>query len=203
MEQTRDNNKAIVTGRLVQELTYNHSLYGEAFYNGFLSVPRLSGTEDLLPITVSERLLGENEIYPGGYYRIIGQLRSYNKHTEGANRLIITVFARSLTALIEEDAKNELELTGYLCKPPVYRKTPFNREIADLLLAVNRSYSKSDYLPCIAWGRNARFAADLPVGQHLHIQGRMQSRAYQKQLPDGTLESRTAYEVSISALECL
>lgn len=203
MEQARDHNSATVAGRLVQELTYSHSIYGETFFDALLAVPRLSGTEDILPVTVSERLFGQRELCPGGYYSVSGQLRSYNKHDENTNRLIITVFARSLVTLLQEDTCNEIELTGYLCKPPVYRKTPFNREISDLLLAVNRSYSKSDYLPCIAWGRNARFASELPVGQHLHIEGRMQSRNYQKQLPDGNMECRTAYEVSVGVLECL
>jgi len=203
MEQAKDHNFATVSGSLVQELVYSHSIYGESFYDGFLSVPRLSGTEDILPFTVSDRLLKNIEICPGHFYSISGQMRSYNKHDSASNRLVLTVFARSFAELDAEDCQNEIALTGYLCKPPVYRKTPFSREIADILLAVNRSYSKSDYLPCIAWGRNARFVSELPVGQHLRVEGRVQSRTYQKQLPDGTLQPRTAYEVSINTLECL
>lgn len=203
MEQAKDHNFATVSGSLVQELTYSHSIYGESFYDGYLSVPRLSGTADILPFTVSDRLLKNIELCPGRFYSISGQMRSYNKHDSASNRLVLTMFARSFTASEEETCRNEIELTGYLCKPPVYRKTPFSREIADILLAVNRSYSKSDYLPCIAWGRNARFVSELPVGQHLRIEGRVQSRTYQKQLPDGTVESRTAYEVSINTMECL
>ncbi|MBQ3108288.1 MAG: single-stranded DNA-binding protein [Clostridia bacterium] len=203
MEQARDFNSATIAGSLVRELTYSHSIYGETFYDGLLAVPRLSGTEDILPFTVSDRLLKNVAICPGRFYSISGQMRSYNKHDSASNRLVLTVFARSIEALDAEECRNEIELTGYLCKPPVYRKTPFSREIADLLLAVNRSYNKSDYLPCIAWGRNARFVSELPVGQHLRVEGRVQSRSYQKQLADGTVESRTAYEVSINTMECL
>lgn len=202
MEQARDHNSAIIAGRLVQEMTYSHSIYGESFFDGLLAAPRLSGTEDVLPVTVSERLLDRIEICPGKNYSISGQLRSYNRHDMNANRLIITVFAKTFIPLSGEEPCNDIQLTGYLCKPPVYRKTPFSREIADLLLAVNRAYGKSDYLPCIAWGRNARFASELSVGRRLRLAGRLQSRDYQKQLPDGGFESRTAYEVSISALEC-
>jgi len=180
--------------------TYSHSLYGEAFYSCTLSVPRLSGVEDLLPVTVSERLLFACPTQDGRI-AVTGQLRSYNRQAEGANRLILTVFAQSLEP--GGEPCNEISLTGYLCKPPVYRVTPFSREIADLLLAVNRPYNKSDYIPCICWGRNARFARTLSVGECISAAGRVQSRAYQKRFEDGTAIERTAYEVSVGAIEIL
>ncbi|OQB23284.1 MAG: Single-stranded DNA-binding protein ssb [Firmicutes bacterium ADurb.Bin182] len=197
-----ENNRVLLTGSLKGDIEYSHSLYGEAFYTMMLAVPRLSGTEDILPVTFSERLLLDSEAPKWTYIEVNGQLRSYNKQVGDSNRLVITVFARKL-ASAEGCAPgiNEITLEGYICKPPVYRTTPFSREIADILLAVNRSYNKSDYLPIIAWGRNARFASTLPVGEHIRICGRIQSREYQKILQDGSCVSRTAYEVSSSSIE--
>jgi len=164
-------------------------------------VPRLSGAEDFLPITLSERLLMDSPITNGSHLCLEGQLRSYNKVIEGSGRLLITAFAQKLIDCETDDENpNRVQLTGALCKPPSYRTTPFGREIADLMLAVNRSYGKSDYIPCIAWGRTARFASGLNVGDRVQLQGRFQSRVYQKQLPDGTVQERTAYEVSVSRL---
>ena len=197
-------NKILLIGRAGGESEYSHSVFGEAFFSLPFSVRRLSGTEDRLNITVSERLLGDAPVSEGLGFRISGQIRSYNKRTETSSRLLITVFAREFVPLSEEDAPpdvNEAELTGYICKPPIYRTTPFSREIADMLLAVNRRFGKSDYLPCIAWGRNARYLADLPVGTNLHVIGRLQSREYKKQFADGTEQLRTAYEISCSAVE--
>ena len=183
---------------------YSHPVYGEAFFRLLLSVRRLSGTEDLVPVTVSERLLGDTPADEGERLRIRGQIRSYNKHTETGSRLVITVFARELEPLDDDGGDvNEAELQGFICKPPVYRTTPFSREIADVLLAVNRRTGKSDYLPVIAWGRNARFLADVPVGTELSVLGRLQSREYKKRFEDGTELVRTAYEVSARAVEVI
>jgi len=202
MEANRDNNRVIVSGYVQETPVFSHCLYGEAFYTFPLSVPRLSGTEDVLPVTAGERLLNMLP-EPGQQLLIGGQLRSYNMQCDGGNRLIVTVFARSLTEKPEQvPFCNEISLTGFICKPPVYRTTPFSREIADVLLAVNRPYHKSDYLPVIAWGRNARYVGSLCVGDKLTVLGRVQSRTYQKTLPDGTVQTRVTYEVSAATVEC-
>mgnify|MGYP002543523324 CR=1 FL=1 len=190
-----------LSGVISQSPTYGHEVFGEKFYYATLSVPRLSGAEDLLPITLSERLMEGVPLELGAPLTIEGQLRSYNKVIEGAGRLLITAFAqRILNCEEDEENPNRVQLTGALCKPPSYRTTPFGREIADLMLAVNRSYGKSDYIPCITWGRTARYAANLKIGDRVQLVGRFQSRAYQKQLPDGTALNKVAYEVSVSRL---
>ena len=192
----------MVAGTVHTPLVYNHEMYGENFYNFDLAVPRLSEYVDLLPVTISERLMGDIELKPGIEVVIEGQFRSYNKFIDGKNRLILTVFTRDIYT--KKDAiknPNQIYLNGFICKEPVYRTTPFNREITDILLAVNRAYGKSDYIPTIAWGRNARFSQHLKVGDNIKIWGRIQSRVYQKKLPDGEVEERTAYEVSISKME--
>jgi len=202
MEHVMENNKVMVAGTVHTPLVYNHEMYGENFYNFDLAVPRLSEYVDLLPVTISERLMGDIELKPGIEVVIEGQFRSYNKFIDGKNRLILTVFTRDIYT--KKDAiknPNQIYLNGFICKEPVYRTTPFNREITDILLAVNRAYGKSDYIPTIAWGRNARFSQHLKVGDNIKIWGRIQSRVYQKKLPDGEVEERTAYEVSISKME--
>jgi len=199
MEET--GNIIHLKGQICQNLQFGHELFGEQFFVTTLRVPRLSGAEDFLPITLSERLLMDSPITNGSHLCLEGQLRSYNKVIEGSGRLLITAFAQKLIDCETDDENpNRVQLTGALCKPPSYRTTPFGREIADLMLAVNRSYGKSDYIPCIAWGRTARFASGLNVGDRVQLQGRFQSRVYQKQLPDGTVQERTAYEVSVSRL---
>lgn len=192
-------NRVTLSGSVKGELIYSHSVYSEAFYTCFLQVPRLSGAMDVLPVTISERLLASCAAADGASVTVSGQLRSYNKFFQGASRLILTVFAQEIAT--GGEPANTIALTGYLCKPPTYRVTPFSREITDILLAVNRSYNKSDYIPAIAWGRNARFSGALCVGDCLSITGRVQSREYRKQFPDGAEEIRTAYEVSIATLE--
>ncbi|MGI6161153.1 MAG: single-stranded DNA-binding protein [Christensenellales bacterium] len=192
------NNKAEVCGKVASECVFNHRLYGEEFYTLMLEVPRLSQSSDIIPVTVSGRL-SPHMYAVGEWISIIGQIRSYNKYIEGSNRLVLTLFARSIGE--GSVPVNHIYLDGYICKPPVYRHTPYGREIADLLLAVNRSYRKSDYIPCIAWSRNARYAADLSVGERIVIEGRAQSREYDKLLPDGTKITRTAYEISIGIME--
>ncbi|MFY9213975.1 MAG: single-stranded DNA-binding protein [Tissierellaceae bacterium] len=209
LEKNSETNMVRVVGLVSSEKEYSHEMYGEKFYSFYLEVPRLSESVDVLPVTISERLLIDIDIDPGKYVIIEGQLRSYNRYVESTNKLVLTVFAREIYLPKEEELEenlkrpNEIYLDGYICKKPVYRVTPFGREIADLLVAVNRAYNKSDYLPCIAWGRNARFCEKLLVGDHIKIWGRVQSRDYQKKLPSGDVETRTAYEVSITKLEYL
>lgn len=195
-------NSAIITGKICDAPVFTHSIFGEAFYSFKVEVPRLSDYNDVLPVTASERLLTEG-LALNTTVTIVGQIRSYNKMIDGANRLILTVFARDLILDPEDQPENpnQVVLNGCICKPPIYRMTPFEREISDLLVAVNRAYNKSDYIPCIAWGRNARFAKGLQVGQLLKITGRMQSREYEKLQADGSKVVKTAYEVSISSLE--
>jgi len=193
-------NSLHLSGVLTSAPSYGHEVFGEKFYYATLSVPRLSGAEDLLPITLSERLTEGMELVPGTPLALEGQLRSYNKVIEGAGRLLITGFAQRLLPLDDAENPNQVHLTGALCKLPSYRTTPFGREIADLMLAVNRAYGKSDYIPCITWGRTARFASHLKVGDRVQLMGRFQSRAYQKQLADGTVLSKMAYEVSVGRL---
>ncbi len=199
---SHENNQVILKGRVAEEPAYSHSLYGERFYNLMLEVPRLSGVADVLPVMASDRLLHLMNVAVGDEIAVIGQLRSYNRLQEGRNRLILTVFARHIAPPEDvPDNPNQVLLEGFVCRPPVYRTTPFGREITDLLIAVNRPYNKSDYIPVISWGRNARYAETLEVGQKVFIHGRMQSRQYQKKLADGAVEDRTAFEVSVSFIE--
>lgn len=202
MEET--GNTIHLRGEICQALQFGHELFGEQFYTTILRVPRLSGAEDFLPVTLSERLLLSEPLATGSTLCLEGQLRSYNKVIEGSGRLLITAFAqRLLSGEDDEENPNRVQLTGALCKAPSYRTTPFGREIADLMLAVNRSYGKSDYIPCITWGRTARYAANLKIGDKVQLVGRFQSRAYQKQMPDGTTLNKVAYEVSVSRLASL
>ena len=195
----RTNNKVFLCGTIVSERTFSHEIYGEGFYEMKVAVKRLSGQEDILPVTVSERLMSEDDCAVGRHISAVGQFRSYNKLVDGKSKLMLTVFVRELVDAPRKNPNN-IVLSGYICKPPVYRTTPFNREIADLLIAVNRSYNKSDYIPCIAWGRNARFAKSLSVGERIAIAGRIQSREYQKKFSEEDIRTMTAYEVSISKL---
>lgn len=201
MEET--GNSIHLRGHVCQPLQFGHELFGEQFFVTTLRVPRLSGAEDFLPITLSERLLIDEPIAAGSILCLDGQLRSYNKVVEGSGRLLITAFAQRLLSEEDEENPNRVQLTGALCKAPSYRTTPFGREIADLMLAVNRSYGKSDYIPCITWGRTARYAANLKIGDKVQLVGRFQSRNYQKQLPDGTILNKVAYEVSVSRLSAM
>ncbi|MCL2187822.1 MAG: single-stranded DNA-binding protein [Defluviitaleaceae bacterium] len=194
-----------IGGRICSDFTFSHEIYGEGFYRFDAEVARLSGSADILPVTVSERIIDHATMTINSHVRIIGQIRSYNNYVEAdrKNKLVLTVFARDIEAVpsFVESCPNEVFLNGYLCKPPIYRTTPFGREIADMLLAVNRSYNKSDYIPCIAWGRNARFAGRLEVGENVRIYGRMQSRIYHKKKDDGEVLEKTAYEVSVAKVE--
>ena len=197
-----ENNQLTLCGVIETAPELDHEVFGEHFYRMDLKVPRLSGANDLLPVTVSERLMN-SQVTPGVRIAVQGQLRSYNKVLAGAGRLLLTAFAQRLLAPDDSENPNMIHLIGAICKPPAFRTTPFGREIADLMLAVNRAFGKSDYIPCIAWGRTARYAAGLSVGDKLEVQGRFQSREYQKQMPDGAVINRMAYEVSISRLTCV
>ena len=201
-----ENNQVTIMGEIVSAFTFSHEVFGEGFYMVEVNVKRLSNSEDKIPVMVSERLMDVTQDYIGEFVMINGQFRSYNKHDELKNRLVLSVFAREVEFICEEldGAKtNNIMLDGYICKLPVYRKTPLGREIADLLIAVNRPYGKSDYIPCICWGRNARFASAFEVGNHVQVFGRIQSREYVKKLSETVTEKRIAYEVSVSKLECL
>ena len=205
-----ENNRLTLVGKVTSDKVFSHEIYGEKFYIFNLSVPRLSGSEDIIPITISERLLTNAELKINDKISIDGQFRSYNSYQNEKSRLILTVFAKDVQFLPNQEEEitvgkdiisNEVVLDGYLCKKPIYRKTPFGREISDILLAVNRAYNKSDYIPCIAWGRNARFAGGLEVGAHLQVSGRVQSREYTKKIGEEEVERRVAYEVSVSKID--
>lgn len=201
-----ENNQVSIMGQIVSQFTFSHQVFGEGFYLVDILVKRLSDSEDIIPVMVSERLIDVTQDYEGEYLMVSGQFRSYNRHEEKKNRLVLSVFAREISFVEEEDdsvKSNQIYLDGYICKPPVYRKTPLGREIADLLIAVNRPYGKSDYIPCICWGRNARYASAFVVGGHVLIWGRIQSREYMKRVSDTEMEKRVAYEVSVSKLEYL
>ena len=197
---TEKNNKVYVMGEIVSDASFSHEVYGEGFYEFFVKVHRLSGQADILPVTLSERLIQGATLEKGKMLCAVGQFRSYNKIENGKSRLMLTVFVRELLEELPDKNPNSILLSGYICKPPVYRTTPFNREIADVLIAVNRSYNKSDYIPCIAWGRNARFVKNLTVGDKIAISGRIQSREYQKKYSENDIRTMTAYEVSVSKL---
>ena len=209
-----ENNYLTLVGKVTGEKTFSHEIYGEKFYRFTLSIPRLSGNADIIPITISERLITDETLKEGKKLLIKGQFRSYNSFENEKNKLILTVFAKDVQELPEtenengeeeiskkDEMTNEVVLIGFVCKKPIYRQTPFGREIADLLLAVNRAYNKSDYIPTIAWGRNARFAGGLEVGSHLQVSGRVQSREYTKKIGEDEVERRVAYEVSVSKID--
>lgn len=198
------NNQAQVTGVIADEFVFNHEIYAEKFYTFTLTIPRLSGTDDSVRVMISERLLSEENYSKGDTVDIEGQFRSYNSYEpSGENRLVLTIFAKDIRKNTGDKNHNPniLYLNGFICKPPVYRTTPFGREITDLLVAVNRSYNKSDYIPVIAWGRNARYAKTLHVGDNVKVWGRIQSRNYQKRISEDEIITKTAYEVSVNRME--
>ena len=212
-----ENNYLTLVGKVTGEKKFSHEIYGERFYVFNLNIPRLSGVADIIPITISERLINDETLKEGQKLLVKGQFRSYNSYENEKNRLILTVFAKDVKIITEEEQQdeeenemtkkdvitNEVVLIGYICKKPIYRQTPFGREIVDILLAVNRAYNKSDYIPCIAWGRNARFCQNLEVGTQIKLVGRVQSRTYEKKHEDGSVETRVAYEVSVGSLEVI
>lgn len=204
MRKEIKNNQVTLSGEIVSGFEFNHEVYGEGFYTAMLAIERTSGQKDVIPILVSNRLVDVKKDLAGRFAKVSGQFRSYNKHEGEKNRLILSVFATEFEEFEEmpfsDNYRNCITLDGYICKPPNYRETPLGREIADILLAVNRPYGKSDYIPTICWGRNAAYAGGLEVGTRLRIQGRIQSREYQKQISDDEYETRTAYEVSVGKM---
>lgn len=205
-EKGMENNKVTVIGTIISEFVFSHAVYGEGFYLVDLAVNRLSEQADVIPLMISERLIDVTKDLRGCTIEAAGQFRSYNRHEGMKNRLVLSVFVREVRFMEEftdYTKTNQIFLDGYICKEPIYRKTPLGREIADLLVAVNRPYGKSDYIPCISWGRNARFASGFTVGTRVMIWGRVQSREYTKKISETECEKRTAYEVSVSKLECV
>ena len=204
LDKVFTNNQVTIAGEVVSDFTFSHEIYGENFFLVNIAVSRLSDSCDIIPVMVSDRLMDVKGDYKGCILQASGQFRSYNRHEETKNRLVLSVFAREVS-FVEipegEQNPNHIFLDGYVCKPPIYRKTPLGREIADILVAVNRPYGKSDYIPCIAWGRNARFAGGLEVGAHLQVSGRVQSREYTKKIGEEEVERRVAYEVSVSKID--
>lgn len=201
-----ENNQVVIMGEIIGEFEFSHEIFGEGFYMVDVRVERLSDSNDIIPLMVSERLVNVEQDFKGQYIMVSGQFRSYNRHEERRNKLVLSVFAREIDFIdsIEENTQtNQIYLDGYICKEPIYRKTPLGREIADLLLAVNRPYGKSDYIPCICWGRNARYASGFVVGERCAIWGRIQSREYMKKISEEQVSKRVAYEVSVSKLELL
>ena len=200
-----ENNKISLVGEVISAPKLSHETHNEKFYTVKVDVKRLSGDIDTLEIIISEKLYDIDKIELGIRYYIEGEIRSYNYYVSETERrkLVINIFAKNLSIAEETDDEclNNFELVGHICKKPIYRKTPFDREISDILLAVNRLYGKSDYLPCIAWGRNAKFASTLEIGDKIKITGRMQSRQYTKKLNDNEEEKKIAYEMSIITLE--
>ena len=198
--QQMQSNNVTLSGKITDLPTFSHEVYGEKFYEMTLAVKRLSDVDDFIPVLISERLLDSTLIALDSAVTVVGQFRSYNKLVGNKSKLVLTVFARDIYPLDEQVNPHFIQLQGFVCKPPVFRTTPFNREIADLLIAVNRQYNKSDYIPCITWGRNARFCKSLPVGEQVLVVGRIQSRPYQKKLDEDTVVTLTAYEVSVSKI---
>ena len=207
LDKVIENNRVCIIGEIVSEFTFSHEVFGEGFYIANVSVNRLSDMVDVIPLMISERLIDVTKDYRGMKIEVAGQFRSYNRHEGTKNKLVLSIFVRELRFLEddempeEQSKSNQIFLDGYVCKPPIYRKTPLGREIADILLAVNRPYGKSDYIPCICWGRNARYASAFAVGGHVLLWGRIQSREYMKRIGENQSEKRIAYEVSVSKLE--
>lgn len=207
LDKVIENNRVCIIGEIVSEFTFSHEVFGEGFYIANVSVNRLSDMVDVIPLMISERLIDVTKDYSGMKIEVAGQFRSYNRHEGTKNKLVLSIFVRELRFLEEDEMpeeqskSNQIFLDGFVCKPPIYRKTPLGREIADVLVAVNRPYGKSDYIPCIAWGRNARFAGGLEVGSHLQVSGRVQSREYTKKIGEDEVERRVAYEVSVSKID--
>lgn len=203
MENLLENNQVTLVGEVATDFQFNHEVFGEGFYTFELAVTRTSNYVDYIPVIVSERLLDIKTDIKGSFVYVNGQYRSFNKHEETRNKLILSVFAREIEVLESNDYEfvNNVFIDGYVCKTPSYRKTPMGREITDLIVAVNRGYGKSDYIPCVCWGRNARFASTFEVGTSVKLWGRVQSRPYTKKISDTEVEERVAYEVSVSKIE--
>lgn len=209
LDKVIENNRVSIIGEIISDFQFSHEVFGEGFYLVNVSVNRLSDMVDVIPLMISERLVDVTKDYRGMKIEAVGQFRSYNRHEGEKNKLILSIFVREMQLVDDEEIpeeqsrSNQIFLDGFVCKPPIYRKTPLGREIADILIAVNRPYGKSDYIPCIAWGRNARYASTIEVGGRLQIWGRIQSREYTKKLNDEEVEKRVAYEVSVSKIDVI
>jgi len=199
MRMQQKNNQAILRGLVSGTPILSHKVHGIPFYRFTLSVPRLSGKEDILNILASEELLVACPIAPNMPIEVCGEIRSFNNRSGVGNRLLITLFAQSISRTQEEFC-NLVSLNGVICKAPILRRTPLGRDICDILLAVNRTYRRADYLPCIAWGSLAVHCAQLQVGDAIVINGRLQSRLYVKNANE-TCTEHTAFEISIMSLE--
>lgn len=195
------NNKVTIAGEVMSPYVYSHEVMGEKFYTTVIKTERLSGTMDLIPVLISERLISPTMDDTGAFVEISGEFRSYDDKENGKSKL--SVFAQNISFLEDSKNVNDIEIVGYICKRPTYRSTPLRREITDIRLAVNRSYRKSDYIPCIVWGRNAKFTENLAVGTKMKFRGRIQSREYNKKVSENEFETRTAFEMSVSRLEVL
>lgn len=199
-----ENNEVKVSGIIKGNFEFSHEVCGEKFYRGHIQANRASGFVDEVPILISERIINVNDSWNSRRVRVSGQFRSYNQHIDDKAKVVLNVFVEEIEEIEEMAAdENEIELIGFVCKAPTYRKTPLGREISDLLIAVNRPYGRSDYIPCVAWGRNARYTHSFELGKKIHISGRVQSREYTKKLNENESEIRTAYEVSIGMLEVI
>ncbi len=199
-------NEVFIIGKTASEFQYSHRVKDECFYTVNVIVERKSRRIDYIPIMASEAVLGLSENMEGNYVYIDGQFRSYNQHIFGKSRMVLSVFAKKIEFLAKEESGcyyNQIYLDGYLCKEPIYRKTPMGREVTDILVAVNRTYNKADYIPCICWGKNARFAARLSIGFHIRLLGRIQSREYLKKTDEAGDEIRIAYELSVITMKHL
>lgn len=189
-----------MTGEIVSEPCLVHEGRGERLYMAYILTRRTSGVTDRIPLMIPGELIGPGDC-TGRMASVEGQFRSYNRHGDGKSRLILSVFVKELRLLetgwpVDCACNNQVFLDGFICKAPIYRKTPKGREIADVILAVNRPHGKSDYIPCIVWGRDAWDVSRLDVGAALRISGRIQSREYDKMLSETESETRVAYEVS-------
>lgn len=197
---TVPSNKGKLIGKLVGGVTNKFEVEGENFFEGKIEVARLSQTSDVLPFTISEKLVKAYNLNLNEESEVAfqGELRSYNRIIDGKSRLILSFFVKEVKEIVDNDeGTNDLTLTGFICKEPVFRTTPFNRQICDILLAVNRpAFNKSDYIPCILWGRNAKFIQNQKVGTKVTLSGRIQSRNYKKEIGEGEVIEKTAYEVS-------
>lgn len=193
-----ENNTALITGEICSPPVMSHSFKGENFYNMTVKVKRLSDVYDYITVTVQENMVPGLE--EGKAVTVSGQYRSYNNYSGVGNKLILTLFANEITDETETENPNTIYLNGFICKQPIYRTTPFGREITDIIVAVNRNFGKSDYIPCIAWGRNAKYAAGLNVGDNIEVWGRIQSRNYKKKITEEEVVEKTAYEVSVTRI---
>ena len=206
MNRINENNKVFINGRIASDVEFVYEFYGEGFYEFQVEIPRISGVYDTIPVIVSERIFNTNKDYSGMVVSVFGEYRSFNKRIGDRTSLMLSLFANEIEFEeypMETCDNNSVELIGYICKEANYRRTPKGRDIADVIIAVNRGNGKSDYIPCICWGRNARYAENFEVGGHIQLWGRIQSREYQKKISENEYDKRIAYEVSVSKMEYL